>query len=166
MKKTVFANKLEGGTIEVDPKDLRFRVSVYGVLIQDGKILLSPWWDGWDFPGGGLELDETLEEGLLREFKEETGLEVDPGEFILVGQNFFVSLDTTKPRNSFCFYYMCHNPRGEITAEYFTEEEKKNSEGKAKWFDVAEAKNIKFYQSLGNAAEIIEKAQKMLTQSR
>ena len=32
----------------------------------------------WSLPGGALETGETLEEGVMREVREETGLEVQP----------------------------------------------------------------------------------------
>lgn len=53
------------------------------VLNQAGKILVlirsaddcaRP--SGYDFPGGGLEIDENPTNGIRREIKEETGLEV------------------------------------------------------------------------------------------
>jgi hypothetical protein len=37
-------------------------------LIENNKILLSKQFDGYDFPGGGVNLDETLEETCAREF--------------------------------------------------------------------------------------------------
>jgi ADP-ribose pyrophosphatase YjhB (NUDIX family) len=60
-------------------------VRAYGILVHEGKVLLvrssSPqirpplWW----LPGGGIDFGESPEEALLREFKEETGLELkDP----------------------------------------------------------------------------------------
>jgi ADP-ribose pyrophosphatase YjhB (NUDIX family) len=46
------------------------------VLRHDDKILLMRDRNGtWDFPGGGLEGGERLEEGLRRELREELGLE-------------------------------------------------------------------------------------------
>ena len=36
----------------------------------------------WSFPGGGVELGETLEETLRREVREEVGCEVRPTAFI------------------------------------------------------------------------------------
>jgi ADP-ribose pyrophosphatase YjhB (NUDIX family) len=55
------------------------------VLDDDGRILLvkhvpreGDFWGGqWMVPGGGLELGETLEEGVVREVEEETNLRVE-----------------------------------------------------------------------------------------
>jgi 8-oxo-dGTP diphosphatase len=64
-------------------------VGVGGVVIEDGRALLirrgsEPLRGQWSIPGGTLELGETLEEGVARELREETGLEVRVIEFIEV----------------------------------------------------------------------------------
>ena len=54
-------------------------VSVAGVVIDaDGRVLVIKRRDNgqWEAPGGILELDETLEQGVQREVKEETGIQV------------------------------------------------------------------------------------------
>ncbi len=60
--------------------DSFFRVSVKGLYVRDGKILLvreSTTMSGkWELPGGGLDFGENIEEGLRREIKEEMGLNV------------------------------------------------------------------------------------------
>ncbi|GAA2905754.1 NUDIX domain-containing protein [Streptosporangium fragile] len=56
-------------------------VSVAGVIIDDqGRALLTQRRDNghWEAPGGVLERDEDITTGLLREIREETGLEVEP----------------------------------------------------------------------------------------
>ncbi|MFE1399234.1 NUDIX hydrolase [Nocardiopsis dassonvillei] len=60
----------------------RHSVSVTGVVIRpdDGKVLVIKRADDgrWVPPGGVLELDETPEQCVVREVREETGIEVKP----------------------------------------------------------------------------------------
>ena len=59
-----------------------------GVVIEDGRILLLNQDAGagrsWSLPGGKLEDGETLAGALVREMKEETGLDVEPGRLLYV----------------------------------------------------------------------------------
>lgn len=61
---------------------------VIGVIKKNGKYLLtkrrSPKkeWNKWQFPGGGLEFFETMEEAIKREMKEEVGVEISKTTFI------------------------------------------------------------------------------------
>jgi ADP-ribose pyrophosphatase YjhB (NUDIX family) len=62
---------------------------VQGILERDGRVLLArrahePRKGYWDLPGGFLEETEDPLEGLRREFREETGLEVEPVEFLRI----------------------------------------------------------------------------------
>lgn len=61
------------------------------VLVMSNKSNDKLW-----FPGGGIEIHETLEEGLKREVKEETGLEIEIQELALTKESFFY-LPTTRP---------------------------------------------------------------------
>ncbi len=59
----------------------RHSVSVAGVIVDNaGRALLIRRHDNghWEPPGGVLELDEDIEDGLRREIREETGLAVEP----------------------------------------------------------------------------------------
>jgi ADP-ribose pyrophosphatase YjhB (NUDIX family) len=67
----------------------RLRVRVNGVLIEGDKILLVKHKMGngrlfWSTPGGGMEFGSSAKVNLTREFKEETGLEVEPQDFLFV----------------------------------------------------------------------------------
>ena len=64
-------------------------VGVGGVVVRDGRALLirrgkEPLYGRWVVPGGTVELGETLEEALVREMEEETGLHVEPVEILTV----------------------------------------------------------------------------------
>lgn len=58
------------------PPNLR----AYGLLRRADRLLIAAEYVGtvfcWKFPGGGVETDETAEQGLAREYAEETGLSV------------------------------------------------------------------------------------------
>lgn len=49
------------------------------LLMVNHRINGGPFWAP---PGGGLEYGQTMAETLVREFREETGLEVTPGRFL------------------------------------------------------------------------------------
>ena len=64
-------------------------VGVGGVAILDGRVVLirrgKPPLEGrWSVPGGTVELGETLEQALVREMEEETGLQVEPDGLLAV----------------------------------------------------------------------------------
>jgi 8-oxo-dGTP diphosphatase len=60
---------------------------VQGLLVRDGRVLIGrrkiePRKGYWDLPGGFLEEGELPLDGLRREFLEETGLHVEPVEWV------------------------------------------------------------------------------------
>lgn len=68
----------------------RHSVSVAGVVVNDeGQVLVIRRRDNgeWQPPGGVLELNETIEDGLRREVREETGIEIAPGPLTGVYKN-------------------------------------------------------------------------------
>jgi len=62
-------------------------VGIGAVIISNGKILLEkrrsePGKGKWSIPGGLVELGENIEQTVIREVREETGLEVEKPELI------------------------------------------------------------------------------------
>lgn len=61
----------------------RWAISVKGILVRGGRVLLGANDRGeWELPGGHIEAGETPEEALVREFREETGLNVQPRRLV------------------------------------------------------------------------------------
>ncbi len=63
-----------------------------GILIENDKILLVKQQlverQNWTLPGGALEYNETIEQCLVREMKEETGIDVRVKDLLYVCDRF------------------------------------------------------------------------------
>lgn len=57
----------------------RFRIAAFAIIEQAGHVLLARRRDigWWSLPGGGVEAGETVDEGLLREVREEVCVAVE-----------------------------------------------------------------------------------------
>ncbi len=84
MRKTINCYDITGKRYVFPVNKLKFRPSVYGILIEKDKVLLSKQWDGYDFPGGGIKIDEKVNQALIREFKEETGIDIQVKKFLIL----------------------------------------------------------------------------------
>ena len=87
---------------------------VAAVIFKDGKIFATQrgygaFKDGWEFPGGKIELEETPQEALVREIQEELDVKIEVGDLIDTIEydypSFHLSMD--------CFW--CIVTDGEIT---------------------------------------------------
>lgn len=84
------------------------RVAVRGILFKDGKLLSQRLTandngarDYWCTPGGGLDIGESLTDGLHREMIEETGIAPRIGKLLFVQQ---FSEDGKKEQMEFFFH--------------------------------------------------------------
>jgi ADP-ribose pyrophosphatase YjhB (NUDIX family) len=103
--KNITAYDLFGKKHKRNLKNFKFRVSVYGILIENNQILLQrhPQLAQFCLPGGGIELEETIVEGLSREFEEETGIKIKPTKLLGIEEAFFTHEDEDF-RNILIFY--------------------------------------------------------------
>jgi 8-oxo-dGTP diphosphatase len=98
-----------------------FFVYVEGICIRNGEILLvkrnvQPFKGYWHVVGGHVGENETLEEALKREFREETGIEINVGS--IVGGRIEETFDRIKIIVVFEITYS----KGEIKLNYENEE--------------------------------------------
>lgn len=112
---------------------------VAGYLIKDDKVLLIHHnkAEKWLPPGGHINENEVADDALIREFKEETGLDIELMDWNHVtteGQTmrelampFYVNLHNVGDHNHCCFYYRCKPLSEEIVIQ-------KKEISDAKWF--------------------------------
>jgi 8-oxo-dGTP diphosphatase len=92
----------------------RFNVRVYGLLMNEHSEVLvadevfKSGYKATKFPGGGLELGEGLRDGLKREFKEETGIDVEVKEHFYTTDFFQPSFFDTESQ-IISIYYRCES---------------------------------------------------------
>ncbi len=103
-----------------------FPAPTVGALIFNpaGELLLvrSHKWHGkLTIPGGHIELGERMEDALVREAKEETGLDVTDPEFLLY-QQFIYDDAFWKERHFIFFDFACHSERTEVVLNHEAEE--------------------------------------------
>jgi ADP-ribose pyrophosphatase YjhB (NUDIX family) len=83
------------------------------LLIRRGK---APQEGLWSVPGGALELGESLHQGVRREVKEETGLEVRVVEFAEVFERIMTDASGAVEYHYVLLDYLCELVGGDLSA--------------------------------------------------
>jgi 8-oxo-dGTP diphosphatase len=96
-------------------------VGVGAVIVNAGTVLLvkrryEPLAGRWSIPGGTLELGETLETGVAREMREETGLEIEVGPVIEVFDRIIFDADKRVRYHFVLVDYLCWPVGGDLQA--------------------------------------------------
>ncbi len=129
-----------GGMTPTDNREYPERpiVAVGGVVIHDSRALLirrgQPPLEGrWSIPGGILEVGETIAEGIERELREETGVQVRVLELIEIYEKVFRDRDDQPQYHFVILDYLCDfvegtaEPGGDVTEVVWASEQQLDS---------------------------------------
>lgn len=111
----------------------------------------------WTLSKGKLEGDESEEDGLIREVKEELGVPITVGEKL--GQNSYTTYHPEKGKiKKQVTYFMAEAPYLELTLE---KKEEKGGLDDVRWFRVSDILDLNFYDDI---LPIVTKAMKILAE--
>ena len=142
-------------------------IGIYGICIRDNKLLCiqkerGPYKNRFDLPGGSQKENEGLTETLVREFREETGYEIE--DYVNCrAYDAFVEESNRTVRHIMVFYDVDINLEQQDAISEKLEDELNDSSG-IYWIDLEELdiKNsspliLKLKQELGNDKGALEK---------
>ena len=123
----------------MDFTDYDTRLAAYAVIVDERQRLLLALWNEvqppkWTMPGGGVELMETVEEGAVREVREESGYDVRVDRLLGVHTHVFppaVRAHSSRPLKSVRIFFAATIIGGELTREV------DGTTDEARWFDLA-----------------------------
>ena len=87
----------------------------------------------WEFPGGKVEANETHEDTIVREIKEELKTIIEPIKYIGVSNHEYTDID--RPFSITMYAYECRLIQGELELTEHTEKT---------WVKIEELKNVNF----------------------
>lgn len=127
-----------------------FSYRVAGILIYNDKILLQKIDDdtAYAIPGGHVNLGETNEEALIREFKEEINSDIKVNDLMWMGELFFPWGE--KQCHQICIYYNIYlnqNTNIPFDGVFYGKEKLKEKafELKFSWVNIKDIENIDLY---------------------
>lgn len=153
MQQTVKSHDIYGKEYEVPITELTWRPSVYAVIVRGDKILLVSERNSYHLPGGGVNLGETLEDAIVREVKEETGLDISNPRLVGSLSAFFTashkkSLKKPAHVQSLLLYYLCDVADGEMSLDGLEDDEREYGLV-PEWIDIKELDNIVVGSTVG-----------------
>ena len=125
-----------------EQKICHFRVA--GILIRNNKLFVQKDNDNvFAIPGGHVSFGETSENALIREFKEEIGVDILINRLVWVEENFWEW--GKKKAHNISFYYLVSLKNDKDISDTFSKPIKDNSDILLSWLDFNEMKNATVY---------------------
>lgn len=147
-----------GNKHEADTDDLVVSVHVYGVAVRDNKALISPQFDGYDWPGGTFKLGEDTVQTLKREFKEETGYDVESVKLLDIETSLFHHYKRGTDHHAVLIFYMVKIVGGELSDAGFDADEREYAK-LARWVSFDELREMHHACSIDIADKILDLVQ-------
>lgn len=159
---TVTTSDIYGNQYEVPVHDLTWRPAAYAIVVHNKKLLLVKERDMYHLPGGGVDLGESPEDGVIREVFEETNVLVASPRLAGSLTTFFAGTNIAGVADlshvqSLLLYYLCTYKSGELSLDNLTADEQTYGL-EPEWVDVSKLDTI----SIGSTIDWRPTVQKAL----
>ena len=106
---TIKCRSWDGGFISIPEEKLELRVSAYGIIFNDEELLVMKQGERsqFSFPGGGINAGEYIKDGLMREIREETGLDVTVKEMLFFKEDMFFYNPLNQAIHGVLLFFRC-----------------------------------------------------------
>jgi len=145
--KTIICKNNHGKVVKLPLSKFIFRPGAYAVIINDEKeILFVQNKSGkiW-FPGGGIEIGETIEYALKREVREETNIKnLKIQKLLGLFENFWYFQDANNAWQSYFFFYLCKISKNEKIIRGFADQYEEIGIDKLIWIKIKDIKKEMF----------------------
>ena len=128
--------------IELQENEIKFKYRVSGILIKDKEVLCVKINNNNFFclPGGHVEVYENSQDAIVREFKEETDINVYVKKLLYVTENFFES--NKYKCHELGFYYLL-DTNEDLNNIKLEKIEQDNTCLKFEWIDISKSNIFK-----------------------
>lgn len=155
-KNFIACNTINGDPVMVEENQIVNRSAVYAIIVNEEKnVLLVKQWDGYDFPGGGVEPGESLNDALSREVLEETGYQILLKSLLKSHESYFYHPVKEQAYHTWSYYYTALVIGGTLNNKKLDKSELEYA-GDAVWISCEEIDTINFHNAVDSPLIIQE----------
>lgn len=138
--------------VKIINDDLKFKFRVSAIFINDNQLLVNKYGEeSYCLPGGYVEIGEDSEKAVIRELKEEIGLDFEIIKFGGITETFFTNIRNHKTHGIDFYYFVKLNDDSEtidkLNMNYVENEKNGKIEHHYSWIPL---NDIKKYNILPN----------------
>ena len=130
--------------IKIYKDDLKFKLRVTAIFIYDNCLFVDKYTeDSYILPGGYVEIGESSEDAILRELKEETGLDFNVISFAGVAENFYINSKGQKTHGIDFYYFvnLSDEQVNNLNMDYIESDKGRVIKHNFKWLNLNEINN-------------------------